>query len=63
MEEVRIWEEENHPYLKEIGTEKNPIFLLKTRYQGSSKVYPYPVIEKIEDVKRIKKAVYLVTAY
>ena len=32
--------------------EKNPIFLEKRVYQGSSgSVYPYPVVEKIEDEK------------
>lgn len=33
--------------------EKNPMFFEKRVYQGSSgKVYPNPVIEKIEDEKR-----------
>ncbi len=51
----------------EIGeAEKNPIFLDKRVYQGSSgKVYPYPVIEKISDEKRDKEyeAVYLENEY
>lgn len=54
MEEVRIWEEEVIIPTYEIGAaEKNPIFSEKRVYQGSSgRVYPYPVIEKIEDVKK-----------
>jgi len=51
----------------EIGLpEKNPIFLEKRVYQGSSGVvYPYPVIEKISDEKTDKtyKAVYLENEY
>ena len=52
MEEVRIWEEEVIIPTYEIGAaEKNPIFSEKRVYQGSSgRVYPYPVVEKIEDV-------------
>ena len=40
----------------EIGKEeKNPIFLEKRVYQGSSgSVYPYPVVEKISDGKKDK---------
>lgn len=35
--------------------EKNPMFLEKRVYQGSSgRVYPYPVIDKIEDDKHLK---------
>lgn len=35
--------------------EKNPLFLENRAYQGSSgKVYPYPVTEKIQDVKKDK---------
>ncbi len=51
----------------EIGKpEKNPIFLEKRVYQGSSGVvYPYPVIEKIEDEKKDKiyKVVFLENEY
>ncbi len=46
--------------------EKNPVFLEKRVYQGSSGVvYPYPVIEKIEDEKHDKtyKAVFLENQY
>jgi tetratricopeptide (TPR) repeat protein len=53
---VRVWEEiiplPTYPVGKE---EKNPIFLEKRVYQGSSgKVYPYPVVEKISDEKSDK---------
>lgn len=67
MEEVRIWEEDVVIPTYEIGAaEKNPIFSEKRVYQGSSgRVYPYPVIEKIEDEKKDKvwKAVYLENQY
>ncbi|MDO5345791.1 MAG: DUF5107 domain-containing protein [Lachnospiraceae bacterium] len=67
MKDVRIWEEEVIIPTYEIGAaEKNPIFSEKRVYQGSSgRVYPYPVIEKIEDTKRDKawKAVYLENKY
>ena len=46
--------------------EKNPIFLEKRVYQGSSGVvYPYPVFEKIEDEKQDKTydAVYIENEY
>ena len=48
---VKAWEEQVIIPTYEIGkSEKNPIFLEKRVYQGSSGVvYPYPVIEKIED--------------
>lgn len=53
---VRAWEETillpTYPIGKE---EKNPIFLEKRVYQGSSgSVYPYPVVEKISDEKTDK---------
>ncbi|MDY3249349.1 MAG: DUF5107 domain-containing protein [Candidatus Choladocola sp.] len=67
MEDVRIWEEEVIIPTYEIGeAEKNPIFSEKRVYQGSSgRVYPYPVIEKIEDTKKDKawKAVWLENQY
>lgn len=46
--EVRAWEEVVMLPTYEAGKEeKNPIFLEKRVYQGSSGVvYPYPVIEK-----------------
>lgn len=51
--EVRAWEEIVMLPTYGIGKEeKNPIFLEKRVYQGSSgSVYPYPVVEKIEDEK------------
>ncbi|MDR3217475.1 MAG: DUF5107 domain-containing protein, partial [Dysgonamonadaceae bacterium] len=50
---VRAWEEEISLPTYLIGEEeKNPIFLEKRVYQGSSGVvYPYPVVEKISDEK------------
>lgn len=51
--EVRAWEETVMLPTYGIGKEeKNPIFLEKRVYQGSSgSVYPYPVVEKVEDEK------------
>lgn len=67
MEEVKVWEEIVVIPTYEIGeAEKNPIFLDKRVYQGSSgKVYPYPTIEKIEDEKKDKEyhAVFLENEY
>lgn len=50
---VRVWEEDILLPTYQIGEEeKNPIFLEKRIYQGSSgAVYPYPVVEKISDEK------------
>ena len=51
----------------EVGKpEKNPMFLDKRVYQGSSgKVYPYPTIEKISDEKKDKEytAVFMENEY
>lgn len=67
MEEVRVWEEKTIIPTYEIGEpEKNPMFIEKRVYQGSSgKVYPYPTIEKVSDVKVDKEynAVYLENQY
>ncbi len=67
MEGVKIWEESVMIPTYEIGeAEKNPIFSEKRVYQGSSgRVYPYPVIERMEDEKRDKewKAVWLENKY
>jgi hypothetical protein len=64
---VKAWQEDVIIPTYEIGKpEKNPIFLEKRVYQGSSGVvYPYPVVEKIEDEKqdKIYKAVYLENEY
>lgn len=63
MEKVRIWKEEISLPTYETGEpERNPVFIEKRVYQGSSgSVYPYPVIEKISDTKIDKTytAVYL----
>ena len=50
---VKVWQEQVIIPTYEVGKpEKNPIFLEKRVYQGSSgKVYPNPVIEKIYDEK------------
>ncbi len=64
---VRAWRETVIIPTYEIGQpEKNPIFLEKRVYQGSSGVvYPHPVIEKICDEKKDKawKAIYLENKY
>ncbi|MGE6668690.1 DUF5107 domain-containing protein [Paenibacillus xylanexedens] len=53
---VRIWEETRD--IPTYGTgkpDKNPMFLEKRIYQGSSgKVYPHPVIDSIEDDAKMK---------
>ena len=67
MNEVKVWEEDVLLPTYGIGKpEKNPMFLEKRVYQGSSGVvYPYPVIEKIEDECREKSyhAVFLENEY
>ncbi len=64
---VRVWEEDILLPTYQIGKEeKNPIFLEKRIYQGSSgAVYPYPVVEKISDEKIDKSyhAVFLENKY
>jgi tetratricopeptide (TPR) repeat protein len=57
MPGVRIWQQEVLIPTYGVGEQnKNPMFLEKRVYQGSSgKVYPYPVIDKIFDEKRDKK--------
>lgn len=66
-ENVKVWEEDILLPTYGIGkSEKNPMFLEKRVYQGSSGVvYPYPVIEKIEDTCEDKSyhAVYLENEY
>lgn len=65
--EVKVWEEQVIiPTYKTGEPNRNPMFLEKRVYQGSSgKVYPYPVIEKIYDEKedRPYQAVYLENKY
>lgn len=53
---VRVWEEDVDIPTYGIGMpDKNPMFLEKRVYQGSSgKVYPHPVIDRIEDEKAPK---------
>lgn len=67
MIEAKVWMEKVLIPTYEIGeAEKNPIFLDKRVYQGSSgKVYPYPTIEKISDEKHDKEyeAVFLENEY
>ena len=65
--EVKAWTEDVEIPTYEVGKpEKNPVFLEKRVYQGSSGVvYPHPVIEKILDQKEDKsyEAVYLENDY
>ena len=65
--EVKAWKEIVTIPTYEIGEpEKNPIFLEKRVYQGSSgSVYPHPVVEKIADEKVDKEwtAIYLENKY
>lgn len=67
MEAVKIWEESVVIPTYEVGkADKNPIFLDKRVYQGSTgKIYPYPTIEKISDEKvdRTYQAVFLENEY
>lgn len=64
---VKAWMEEVLLPTYEVGEEeKNPVFLEKRVYQGSSgSVYPYPVIEKITDKKKDKayKALFIENKY
>ena len=65
--EVKAWVENVViPTYPAGAAEKNPMFLEKRVYQGSSGVvYPYPVIEKIEDEKKDRTycAVFLENEY
>lgn len=67
MGEVKVWVEKVVIPTYEIGeAEKNPIFLEKRVYQGSTgKVYPYPTVEKISNEKKQREylAVYLENEY
>lgn len=64
---VKVWNEAVIIPTYEVGLpEKNPVFIEKRVYQGSSgSVYPYPVIEKIADEKTDKtyNAIYLENDY
>lgn len=65
--EVKVWiEKVSIPTYKVGKPEKNPMFLEKRVYQGSSGVvYPHPVIEKIADEKHDQEytAVYIENEY
>ena len=64
---VKAWEEAIRiPTYKTGEPDKNPMFLEKRVYQGSSgAVYPYAVIDKVSDEKEDKayKAVFLENQY
>ena len=66
-QKVTVWEEDILLPTYGVGEpEKNPMFLEKRVYQGSTGVvYPYPVIEKIEDTCTDKSyhAVYIENEY
>lgn len=53
MEKVSVWQEEVLlPTYPALAAEKNPMFLEKRAYQGSTgKVYPLPVTERLSDEK------------
>lgn len=67
MADVRIWEQKVSIPTYGVGKkEKNPMFFEKRVYQGSSgKVYPLPVVDKIEDEKKEQpyQIVFLENAY
>ena len=67
MERVNIWEESVVIPTYEVGrADKNPMFLEKRVYQGSTgKIYPYPSTNEISRVKKDKKwnAVFLENEY
>ena len=56
MQKSAVWEQTVEIPTYEVGEKDiNPMFLEKRVYQGSSgRVYPYPVIDKIYDEKKIK---------
>ena len=64
---VRVWPEKvNIPTYKIAAPDKNPMFLEKRVYQGSSGVvYPHPVIDRVFDEKEDKEytALYLENRY
>ncbi|MFV0466887.1 MAG: DUF5107 domain-containing protein [Lachnospiraceae bacterium] len=67
MDSVKIWAEDVVIPTYEVGKpDKNPMFLEKRVYQGSSgKVYPYPTTEEISNEKKDKvwHAVFLENEY
>ena len=64
---VKMWEQDIEIPTYPVGTpDKNPMFLEKRVYQGSSgRVYPHSVIDKIGDTKGAKRyhAVFLENEY
>ena len=64
---TKVWKEQVTIPTYEVGlAEKNPIFLEKRVYQGSSGVvYPYPVVESISDERtdKVYDAIYLENEY
>lgn len=67
MEKVSVWQEKVLlPTYPALAAEKNPMFLEKRAYQGSTgKVYPLPVTERLSDEKQDVdyKAVFLENEY
>ena len=67
MEKVSVWQEEVLlPTYPALAAEKDPMFLEKRAYQGSTgKVYPLPVTERLSDEKQdvAYKAVFLENEY
>ena len=67
ISKVSVWEElVTIPTYEAAKPDKNPMFLEKRVYQGSSgKVYPHPVTDKISDTKSDKqyKAIFLENDY
>ncbi len=53
MKKVRVYEQEIHlPTYRAGEPEKNPLFIEKRAYQGSTgKVYPVPVTEKVSEIR------------
>ena len=67
MDAVKVWEEKVVIPTYEVGeADKNPMFLEKRVYQGSTgKIYPYPSIQEISRSKtdKVWNAVYLENKY
>ena len=67
MDTVKVWEEKVVIPTYEVGeADKNPMFLEKRVYQGSTgKIYPYPSIQEISRSKtdKVWNAVYLENKY
>ena len=67
MSEVKIWEEDVViPTYEPAAPDRNPMFLEKRVYQGSSgKIYPYPSVAKISHEKHDRSwhAVFLENEY